>query len=377
MLAIAAAGIAFTVPPAPRALIAGGRKLPTWGNWEPDFLYVGEGMNASIAVSEFERDDLGMIERDFQVSGKVVASSTPQDMRLQRMLGHLPALVHAEPKSVLVVGCGAGVTAGTFVNYFSVERIVICEIEPLIPPAAREYFDYENHAVLTDDRTQVVLDDARHYVLTCNEKFDIVTSDPIHPWVKGAASLYSREYFELCKQRLNPGGVVTQWVPLYETNTDAVKSQIATFFEVFPHGTIWTNDHYGGGYYIVLLGQLEPTVIDLEQLQERLEGFDYFLAHESLKEVGLGSSLALAKKYAGCKADLRPWLADAQLNLDRNMRLQYLAGFGLNLVQENDIHEQMLAYRKYPERLFVASSLHELELRKQFARKDDAGDTGE
>src|SRR5207244_3981291 len=92
----------------------------------------------------------------------------------------------------------------------------------------------ENPHTVNGKEVEVVYDDARHYVLTTREKFDIITSDPIHPWVKGAATLYTKEYFELCKQRLNPGGVVTQWVPLYESDGATVKSEIATFFAAFP-----------------------------------------------------------------------------------------------------------------------------------------------
>ena len=96
--------------------------------------------------------------------------------------------------------------------------------------------------MLHDPRTKMIYDDARHFVLTTTEKFDIITSDPIHPWVKGSATLYSKEYFELVKQHLNPGGVITQWVPLYESDAETVKSEIATFFDAFPNGTIWGND---------------------------------------------------------------------------------------------------------------------------------------
>ena len=112
-----------------------------------------------------------------------------------------------------------------------------------------------------DDLTKVEvrIDDARHYMLTSREKFDAVTSDPLDPWVKGAATLYTREYFELCKKRLNPGGVITQWVPLYESNAEAVKSEVATFFEVFPEGSVWGNDQGGYGYDTVLLGQVEAN----------------------------------------------------------------------------------------------------------------------
>ena len=117
------------------------------------------------------------------------------------------------------------------------------------------YFAPENYDVVKNPRVKIVYDDARHFVLTTPEKFDIITSDPIHPWVKGAATLYTQEYFEMCKRHLNPGGLVTQWVPLYESDLETVKSEIATFFAVFPDGTIWSNDEEGRGYDLVLLGQ--------------------------------------------------------------------------------------------------------------------------
>ncbi len=337
------------VPETPPGLIAYGRNLPTWTD-PPAYRYVGEGMHASIAVSEFMDGT-----RNFHVSGKVVASSEPQDMRLQRMLGHVPALIHPHPKTVLVVGCGAGVTAGSFVLHPEIERIVICEIEPLIPPAAAKYFDVENDFVLDDPRVEVVNDDARHYILTTGEKFDIITSDPIHPWVKGAAALYSQEYFELCKQRLNPGGVVTQWVPLYETNLEAVKSEIATFFQVFADGTIWSNDAEGQGYDIVLFAHAEPRRIDADEIQQRLDRDDHHRVVESLAEVNLGSAVSLLTTYAGRAADLRSWLADAEVNRDGNLRLQYLAGMGLNSDQSRSIFDSLVVHRKYPENLFIAA----------------------
>ena len=117
------------------------------------------------------------------------------------------------------------------------------------------YFEKQNYGVARDSRVQIVLDDARHYLLTTNEKFDIITSDPIHPWVKGAATLYTREYFNILLQHLNPGGVVSQWVPLDDSTEDVVRSEFATFFEVFPRGTVWSNDIKGRGYDVLLVAQ--------------------------------------------------------------------------------------------------------------------------
>ena len=347
--AVAVVLLAMSVSGVPSMLIAYGRRITISAN-RSEILYAGEGMNASIAISRW---DDGAVQ--FHVSGKVEASTEPYDMRLQRMLGHMPALLHPNPRSVLVVGFGAGVTAGSFVLHPEVRRIVICEMERMIPPVATRYFGRENNNVLHDPRVEMVYDDARHYVLTTQEKFDVITSDPIHPWVKGSATLYSKEYFELVKQHLNPGGIVTQWVPLYESDLSTVKSELATFFDVFSNGTIWGNDTAGGGYDTVLLGQAEATRIDVDQLQKKLERPDQARVAASMREVGFGSAIALLSTYAGQGPDLRSWLADAEINLDSNLRLQYLAGLALNNSMEGAIYTQMLTYRRYPENVFAVS----------------------
>jgi len=347
---LAVAGwLSANVSDVPGMLIAYGRRIMISSN-SSKLLYAGEGMNASIAITQWND---GAVQ--FHVSGKVEASTEPYDMRLQRMLGHLPALFHSRPKSVLVVGFGAGVTAGSFVPYPEIQRIVICEMEPLIPPTATQYFAKENYNVMHDPRVQIVYDDARHFVLTTNEKFDIITSDPIHPWVKGSATLYSKEYFDLVKQHLNPGGIVTQWVPLYESDTQTVKSEIATFFDVFPNGSIWGNDNNGTGYDTVLLGQVEPLKIDVEAIQARLDRPDQASIAKSLRDVGFGSILDLLGTYAGQRQELLPWLEGAQINRDGNLRLQYMAGLALNVSMEGAIYSQILSYRRYPENMLVVS----------------------
>jgi spermidine synthase len=350
--------LGLTVPKVPDGLVAYGRFLSTYTT-EPKYLYVGEGMNSSIAVSEMANG-----VRNFHVAGKVEASSEPQDMRLQRMLGHISALLDRDPQSVLVVGFGAGVTAGTFVLHPGIKRIVICEIEPLIPKVVAKYFTRENYNVVNDPRVEIVYDDARHYILTTKEKFDIITSDPIHPWVKGAATLYTKEYFDLVKQHLKPGGVVTQWVPLYESYPGVVKSEIATFFTVFPDGTVWSNDIDGKGYDLVLAGHATPQTIDIDSLQRRITDAPRGAVARSLREVGFTSALSLLSTYGGQASDLGPWLADAEINRDANLRLQYLAGMGLNEYENASIYEEILKYRRYPETLFTGADSERAFLRQ-------------
>lgn len=354
---VAAAAMALTAPGVPGELIAYGRRIAI-SMGQSEILYTGEGRNASIAISRWNDGAL-----QFHVSGKVEASTEPFDMRLQRMLGHLPALAHPGLQKVLVVGFGAGVTAGSFVNYPSVQRIVICEMEPLIPPTSTEYFKAQNYDVKDDPRTQIVYDDARHFVLTTPEHFDLITSDPIHPWVKGSATLYSKEYFQMVRDHLNPGGVVTQWVPLYESSEAVVKSEIATFFSVFPHGSVWANEIDGGGYDVFLLGSNRPLQLNADAMQQELASPEYARVAASLREVGFDSADAMLATYAGGAEGLAPWLADAEINHDGDLRLQYLAGLALNLSDENIIYHDMLNYRRFPADLITGSEAELAPLR--------------
>src|SRR5207249_10394125 len=266
-------------------------------------VFIGEGMSSSVVITDREG------QRFFYVSGKSEASSALLDMRLQRMMGHLPALVHQRPRSVLVVGFGAGVTAGSFVKYPEVESITICELEPIIPPASNKYFSEQNYRVLDDPRTRIIYDGARHFVATTDQKFDVITTDPIHPWVKGTSALYSKEYYELVKAHLNGGGVVAQWLPIYDSDPATVKSELATFFEVFPNGTVWSNyTQKEGGYDLVLIGG-NTGAIDLDSIQGRLDRPEYAKVLASISDVGFHSAAEIFATYTGRAADLKSYFA--------------------------------------------------------------------
>jgi spermidine synthase len=281
-----------------------------------------------------------------------------------------------------VVACGAGVTAGSFVPYPSVKRIVICDIEPLVPKMVAPMFGRENYHIVdgidkqnphyvNGKEVSVIYDDGRHYIRTLpkDAKFDIITSDPIDPWVKGSAALNTVEYYEMCKRHLKPGGVMSLWMPLYESSIAGAKSLIATFFQVFPNGMLFSNDEHLTGYDAVLLGQAEPAHIDVDALQRLLDRDDYDKVRQSLMEVGFGTgseweasadrdpAIDLFATFAGEAATLREWTKNAQINRDSNLRLQYLAGLYLNSYLSTKILENILSYYRFPENTIVGSSL--------------------
>ena len=380
-----AAWLAWSVTPVPWPVVAFGREtanmLPqsapgivkdgseVFGDPDVYCTYVGEGTNISVAVT-MTREGV----RSFHGAGKIQASTLGADMRLQRMLGHIPALVHKKPESVLIVACGAGITAGSFVLHPDVRRIVICDIEPLVPTIVAPMFGTENYHVVDGiarenphmvdgKQVEVVYDDGRHFLRTTHEKFDIITSDPIDPWIKGCAALNTVEYYRMCRDHLNPGGSVSLWFPLYQSSQDSTKSVIATFFQVFPYGILWSNERDGQDYDTVLFGQVKPTVIDVDELQGRLDRPDHQLVKQSLREVGFGEGsdwvveegLDLLATYAGQAPFLTEWLRDAQINTDQNLRLQYLAGMAVNSkMGERDLSGVRAHYR-FPNQTFVGS----------------------
>jgi spermidine synthase len=345
---VGAVVLAYAVPELPREFVAFGRFTPTRGVGA-DVVYVGEGLSASVAVSE-EGDGT----RTFHSAGKAQASSHPQDMRLQRMLGHLTTLVADTPQSFLVIGLGAGITAGAVGIEPAAEHVVIAEIEPLVADVASAYFREQNFDVMSNRKVEIHFDDGRHYLATTEETFDGITTDPLDPWVKGAAALYTREFWELVDAHLNPGGVVTAYVQFFETTEEAVKSEVATFFDVFPDGAVFANTVQGMGYDAVLLARAGALPIDVDRIEERMRSPEYQPVLESLRQVGFRSAIDLLGTYAGHASDLSPWLEGAPINRDRNLRLQYLAGRGLNVYEADGIFDDMMSGAREPhEELFI------------------------
>lgn len=331
----------------PGVLVGYGRWAVTWLPEPGEFIYVGEGLHSTLAVSRRADGTL-----NYHNAGKVQASSHPDDMRLQRMLGHLTTLLARDPRNVLVIGSGAGVTAGAVSVNPAVQHLTIAEIEPLVPRVVSRFFAEQNHGVIDNPKVTVRIDDARHFLLTSDQKFDAITADPFDAWVKGAASLNTAEFYAEMKRHLNPGAVVTAWLPFYETTVTAIKSEVATFIEAFPHVLIFGNTASGQGYDGVMVGSMEPFEIDVSELHARLVSTEYAPVLSSLGEVDYGSMQALLGTFAATGEQLRGWVAGSEINQDRNLRLQYLAGLGVNNYEQAGIYSEILQHGDWPMEVF-------------------------
>lgn len=181
------------------------------------------------------------------VNNSAVIGSSYDAVKVVKMVGHLPFLTGLNCRSVLVVGFGIGVTTSAIASHPEVETIDCVELVAGIRGAAH-YYSGLNNNIQSDPRLRLMQGDGRQYLQSTGKMYDLISSDPTHP-ILGSGSLYTREYFELCKAHLNPGGMVSQYLPLHKLLPDDLMGIIRTFRVVFPEATVWL-----GHNHAVLLG---------------------------------------------------------------------------------------------------------------------------
>jgi spermidine synthase len=272
-------------------------------------LYYREGRGSTVSVVE----DLAGVRR-LQIDGKPVASDASSDLRHELLLGHLPVLAHPAPRTALVVGLGAGITLGGVAAHPGLDAIDIVEIEPAVVEASR-LFSHLHGDPLRDARVRLLLQDGRNHLLTTRRRYDVITSDPIHPWARGSAYLYTTEYYQLARERLAPGGVMCQWLPLYQLGDKDLRAAVGSFVDVFPEATLWSTPADA-----VLIGTTGPLRVDLGDWQRRMAEPQ---VHDGLARVGLDDPLSLLGEYTLSPQGMRRFAEGAVRNTDDNLFLEF------------------------------------------------------
>ncbi len=284
---------------------------------QTDVLYYFEGANETISVIRPKG-----ARQAFIVNGRPEATTDWVDVQCQRTLGHLPMLLHPNPRSVFVLGTGTGMTLGATSLHPEVERIVLAEIEPGVIGATRTFAEW-NHHVLDDPRLKIVFDDGRSFLATTRERFDVVTADPIHPWSGGAAYLYTKEYFDSVAAHLAPGGVATQWLPIYELSVRDVKTVVRTFSESFRYVLVWLT-HYDAE----LVGSNAPIVLDEAALARRMARP---AIAKDLASVFMGTPEQFLSYFVMGSEGVRAYRAGGVVNTDDNLFLEFSAPESMGL----------------------------------------------
>jgi spermidine synthase len=259
-------------------------------------LFYEDGVATSISVDEQNGIRL------YRSNGKTDASSDPGDMANQLLLGHLPMVLHPDPKDVFILGMGTGVTAAAVARY-PVQSIEIVDIEPASRRAAA-YFEPENRRVVSDPRTRFIAADGRNALLARGKSYDVIISDPSDVWVAGVGNLFTREFYELARDHLRTDGVMVQWFHMHALQPENMKLIVATFRSVFPDASFWRPNRGD----IILVGTRNGVPWDYTRLRERFENVPG--VKDDMVGAGLWHPIAMFAAFVADGAELEAMLAE-------------------------------------------------------------------
>lgn len=294
--------------------------------------YHAEGASATVDVLEAPGGF-----RALTINGKSVATSNYYDYRVQRLLGILPLLLHPDPRQILVIGLGTGMTAGTGSIDPATESLKVVEITKEVVGATDLFLKW-NLGVTKKPITRVVVEDATHYLRFTAESFDVITSDPIHPFVVGAGDLYSVDSYEVAESKLRPGGIFCQWVPLYQLDDPDIDSILRTFDEAWKNATVWVT-----GKDFVLCGARDAYRTDFASFREKAAKEPYA---EILRLLGFWTPEEVFSAYVGELKSLREEFAGAVVNTVERPYLEFSAPRAIFL--QTDARNLQRILEKFP-----------------------------
>lgn len=306
-----------------------------------DLLYYGEGLSSAVTVGRSRSSGALWLANN----GKVDASSEG-DLSTQLMLAHLPMFTHPDPREVAVIGLASGITSGGITRY-PIERLDVLEIERHIV-AASHFFDEHNDRPLEDPRVHLHLADARNHLLLTDDAWDVIVSEPSNPWISGVNNLFTREFFELASARLKPGGLLCQWVQLYELAPRDLVVLLRTFHSVFPEVILYWSVGDGD---LIMVGSHAPLRLDPDRVQRLLA--DPGVA-ASLARIDVDDRYDLISWYHMGTAELEAMVGDGtRLNTDDNAHIEFRAPLFLGLDTSTVNSRELMTYRSGAESLII------------------------
>lgn len=270
-------------------------------------VYLNEGPSASLAVLE---NNVGT--RLLNINGVTTAINNHMDMQVHRMLSHLPLLLHPNPQTALVVGFGMGSTPWGCCQH-PLERVDVVELLRKEKETA-QYFEDINHGVLNHPKLNFIVGDGRNYLLATDERYDMISFNAIHP--RFSANLYTKDFYELCRARLTPNGVICAWLTQNAMTDSEFRMLVRSLVDVFPHSSLW----YCNPEHFCLIGLLEPTQIDLADWQRRMTA--PAIARD-LEDSNLDDPYVLATRYMFGEEALREYVRGAPLNTDDRPLIEF------------------------------------------------------
>ena len=231
---------------------------------DPEFLFLKEGKAGVISMVTYDGNTVKLQNNGLNES--LLNMADPNEVALtESLLGLMPYFLHKAPKTGFVLGFGGGITTRAL-TLTELESIWVVELEPVVVEAVRAIAGSEIPA-LQDPRVRIDFNDARNTLLVEDRTYDLIISQPSHPWLAGASNVFSREFFQIAESRLKPGGIYAQWVNLFNMDATTLRAIFRAFTDVFPYGLSLINLDSSD---LLLFGSAQPLVLDYDRIQARI-----------------------------------------------------------------------------------------------------------
>jgi len=278
---------------------------------DTDVVYFKEGNNATISVRKGEN------YMALRTNGKVDASNR-DDMITQLTVGWLPAFYHPNPKNALVIGYGSGVTVGAVTSIKEIQNIDCIEIEPAVYGAG-PLFSEINRKSYENPRVHVTFNDARNYMNTTSQKYDIIISEPSNPWIAGVASLFTSEFYDRAAEVLQPDGVFAQWIQLYELDPEDLRMVLYEVQRKFPEVSVWVTDSD-----LIIIATRQKQKLDMSRIDKIVKS-DPSISRDFREFLHSETPEGLLSYYVMSTEAVRKFASNARRNTDDHPLLEFHA----------------------------------------------------
>ena len=286
------------------------------GKKEPETLiYLDEGLTTTVAVFNDDDDNLGIKRKSLILNGVNMSASHIHSRKYMTLLSYIPLLLNENPKDVLVICFGTGLTSGAAGVYPGINSVDAVDISPGVFNAAH-FFSDENFNAITNPKINKIVEDGRNHLLTTSKTYDVITAEPPPPTNAGAVNLYTKEYYELAKKALNPGGIVSQWIPLHSQTETHIYEHFRTFLESFPYVISW----YPAKQELILIGSNDPINIDFKKIDKRLK---HPVTNEVMQKIRFENPFALLGSIWFLKEELKIMSSNQKMITDNNPSLEF------------------------------------------------------
>jgi len=280
---------------------------------KPEFLFLKEGKSAVISIVKSD-ENYAIIQKNGLPESMIPLNDQSPTLIFETLQAYIPYLLHPNPQSAYVVGYGGGNTTQAFTDT-NIQSIDVSEIEGIVVDAVKNI--HRSAATsLKDDRVKIRVVDARTALISSEKKYDIITSQPSHPWLAGSSNLFTTEFFEIVNSRLNKNGIFTQWIALFGMDEASFKIVLKTFYSVFPYG--FTVEHKSSGDFM-LIGSRDPIIFDFDKMNKRLQSPKI---KNNFKAYNVYQPQDLFYLFALTRDEIMESTKDVTLNTDLNLKLE-------------------------------------------------------